>query len=612
MVRGRRGAGRRAVGRAVVAGALLAGGFVAVGAQPAAAEATVLAPVLSTAWTDSAAPTHSFGTVPDTGLPLGTSLDAAGVKHTSRVYVTFDLTPFAGRDVLSATTVVKQVSVNDCAADQTMELRTTDPTPLAPTWQRPRKERGLAGSLTPGFCPQGFIFGPDITAAVTDALTAGRTSLPLVLRLPGRTEGDPAAGRTLVEFPGLSVRYNSRPAVPVPLKTGRVDCTVGSAPLVNDRSPVLSATVQDDDNDFMNVTFAIWPTARPAERVEFPGVFAFNGSPARLFLPSSVVLADATEYSWAAKAADALTSSAFSAPCRFLTDFTAPAAPTVTSTAFPAGGTGQVGTPGDITFTATDADVTGFSYFWAFGTSVPAFGLPRGTTFLPVGPGGTATISAVPPSAGPVRLEVTAVDRAGNLSATTTHEFFQPSSAATLDTPTLFPLVGAPVTVTATPNPVSGRVVEWAFSLADGDPVLVPAAADGTATFTFVAPSFNAVVQARARSANGWISSPAQLNLFPDERPRVSSVQYPECCTPGGGPGVKGTFTFAPGIVDVVSYTWSVNGSAPVAVKPSKKTGTATVTFTPKTAGFYDMVVTSTTSTGTVSAQTDYFFVVAG
>jgi hypothetical protein len=70
--------------------------------------------------------------------------------------------------------------------------------------------------------------------------------------------------------------------------------------------------------------------------------------------------------------------------------------------------------------------------------------------------------------------------------------------------------------------------------------------------------------------------------------------------------GVPGTFTFAPKVKGITSYTYAFSDGAGGTVA-AKGNGTAQITWTPSQSGFYFLDVYGTTKDGI--QLTDYFYV---
>ncbi|MBM7861010.1 DNRLRE domain-containing protein [Lentzea nigeriaca] len=91
--------------------------------------------------------------------------------------------------------------------------------------------------------------------------------------------------------------------------------------------------------------------------------------------------------------------------------------------------------------------------------------------------------------------------------------------------------------------------------------------------------------------------------------PQVISFDYPSGGAPHGAPGQEGTFTFRPtGSMAIAGYRWQLGGGPTSDVAG---TGKVAVKITPVTAGTQTLTVRTFTSTGAVSAPTNYVFEVA-
>lgn len=75
------------------------------------------------------------------------------------------------------------------------------------------------------------------------------------------------------------------------------------------------------------------------------------------------------------------------------------------------------------------------------------------------------------------------------------------------------------------------------------------------------------------------------------------------------GAGVPGTFTFAPKVKGVASYTYSFNWGPATTVKAGAQ-GVAQISWTPSQSGWYDPEVCATTKDGIQLAPYDYYFTV--
>jgi hypothetical protein len=159
-----------------------------------------------------------------------------------------------------------------------------------------------------------------------------------------------------------------------------------------------------------------------------------GGDPIQLNLPSSD-FHDSTSYSWRARATDGAGDfSDWSTGCHFVVDQTPPPNPGITSTDFPASGSGQTAPPirttGTFTFHANDAvpgDAVRFEYdldseLYSVNPSVPPGGLTAGSGWVPVNSDGTGTLT-VTPTSWSNWIDVRTVDRAGNRSQPVRYTF---------------------------------------------------------------------------------------------------------------------------------------------------------------------------------------------
>ena len=272
-------------------------------------------------------------------------------------------------------------------------------------------------------------------------------------------------------------------------------------------------------------------------------------------------------------------------------------------------------------------DVEGYEFAWqpslpVTGVDIGDHGIPQPRDpyddtafFVRAGTlGAPVALDLVPPGSGPVTLYVASLDRTHNRSATASYTFLLDSPAPTV-TPRSQPGFDQPVTFDLAPDPalqakspITGYTVK-----VDGTPtgqtLHVAADNDGTARARLtLAGVYGNDVTVTSLSANGWVSSPARYSVTFDTSPTVTSDAYPETES-SGGVGVPGTFTFAPKVKGVASYTYSINGADAVTVKAGRG-HRAHVQWTPTDSGYTYLVVLATTRDGIVLAQTDYWFLV--
>ncbi|MEU1520205.1 hypothetical protein ABZ490_50270 [Streptomyces sp. NPDC005811] len=384
-------------------------------------------------------------------------------------------------------------------------------------------------------------------------------------------------------------------------------------------------------NPLVGVRYQVWPVADPTQITTVTRDRVAPGFEAPATLPASA-LADGQTYAWQAQTVVGTAVSDWTAPCYVTADRTRPAnAPTVTSPNYPPDGWNKGGEPVEFTLGSGGVeDVEGFEFSWqqdlpVIGTNIGDHGIPQ-----PVDPyadtryfqradalGGSATLRLVPPTgSGPMTLWVRSLDRAHTGSAITSYRFYVSSTAPTVTPAVPQPEFGEPTTFTFRPDPelqAKSPVVGYSvrtMGVQDDKPFEVAAGADGTATVDLAVDGADGGnLQVTSRSANGWVSDAAWWSIGYDTTPTVSSDSYPENGS-GGGAGVPGTFTFAPKVKDVVSYTYTFNDGTPEVTVPADTDHTAGIDWTPASDGWYDLTVHATTRSGVQLAPYDYFFTV--
>lgn len=573
-----------------VLAALMTGAAVIASAPHAVAEQTpARAEVLPSSWaqTDSRTP-HAALTSGSTAR-IGAWRDSQGRRHLSKTYFTFDISGFAGKEIISAPVRLTETAANNCAVARSTELWTAQPTgPI--TWAaQPSELVELPGPNGAYPC-----VGADVTwdaaAAVRAALEQGASSLTLVARMSGVRQGIVAFGRVYQTGPAIHVEYNSPPGVPTDLRmTGANLPCDGSALLLGGLDIPVTAAISDPDGPSgLTARFAFWSTDDPDTRVEDVSTAgaAVHGST----FPRAL-LRDGAGYAWAVRAEDGRAVSAWSAPCEFRTDFTAPAAPTVASDVYPANpehpGTGGPGVPGEFTFNPNGSDdVVAYLY----GDYEP--------TRRVEAPSGAATVTLTPTTDGPHRLAVRAQDAAGNLSPVVHHDYWVRSSDTYPGVEAEPAELGAtfPVRLTAT----QPGAVSFHYQAQGGPETVIPVGADGTAEIQLRATdpsSYFLPLVVWTATADGTRSSVTDTSVFiyPSE-PYITA-------TPGWGPvGTEHEVLFEPAMSGVASYTYTLNGGAPVEVAADAD-GRALVVVRPTEPGTTTIRVTSASADGVRSAE---------
>ena len=560
---------------------------------------------ISYAYTDSAHPGKSYMN-PDshTDLPVGAIAADGG---TSRVYATFDLTPYVGKHVVVAHLFGDVNSAVDCTKTAAEVWQTATPGKSV-AWDKAPAEIAKIGSL-PLACGVDLT-QIDVTSAVVGALGNDHASLSIEIRVPDGHETDPAYAFTFYGDYGikLDVGGNTPPTTPTALKAGSNDCSISaSAPdHLNTLQPALEASTTDvDQNSQIKGDFAIWPVGHPDQRTTFSS--AFGPGPRIATTVPVGVLSDGGSYAWQVQADDGIGTSDWSQTCYFDADVTPPAAPGVNSPNYPAGDTlDPAGAPMTFYFTPSGADdVVKYGYGFA--------GDP-GNVFVSADADGAATVTLNPPNWGTINLTVASYDRAGNQSRPTTYRFFLQATGPIV-THDANAEVGAPFHFSMTPNPNAPQPVDsYQVRVNDGDWTTVTADANGNASSSYTpGQGMNLQIDIRSHSANGWLSDPNTINETVTVPPtQIASSDYPEYpAGPSGGVGITGTFTLTATLPNAASFTYEFDDGDVLTVD-ADATGHASITYTPDTAGLHILYALETTVDGTVSDAGSYEFLVNG
>ncbi|MGK5518425.1 Ig-like domain-containing protein [Micromonospora sp. URMC 107] len=574
-----------------LAALLAATSALVVTATPASAgESRFILPT-SASWTDARQPSTAAPEIDGT-VPVGT-WTSGDDKHTSRAYFTYDLSPFQGKRIIRALGLTEETAVNECAKPREIELWRTEVPTTALTWETSPAVREKIADVAPTAPCQGQLEVP-LTEAVRQAVEAGQTSITLMARIAGDHEEKLPYGRRIREL-GISIEANTPPDVPTSLAVNGLPCAdelhIGTA------TPYLAAKVTDADAAPSNAepvtaTFAWWPVADPTMRTEWTSPAKAAGS-SFSYTVAAGQMVDGT-YAFAVRATDrAGDTSTWSAECRFTVDTTSPAQPTVSSTDYPAddGWYGGPGIPGQFTFSAGgDTDTVQFRY--------SVSGQPS-TDVAADAPGGSATVTLTPDRDGPRTLTVEAIDLAGNRSPATSYVFLVRTTSPTITDADPTAGYGQPRTLTFTPR--MEDVVEYTYRLDDGPEQTVPATADGTATVTITPtkPGYN-TVYVRSRTAGDLPSGEGSYRFYLATKPTVSSVEYPINKFQGAVAGTPGTFVLQAGMPGVTEFVYSFDGR-PAETVAAGADGSASVGYTPTTAGIHRITVHTRTGDGIVS-----------
>lgn len=589
----------RALG-VLTTGAVLASGVALLSAQSASAAGSVTG-LYRASWshTDSRDVHKTFGGG-DTHVPVGTRRDADGKHHISKAYFTFDLSDFTDRQILDARVYGAEARTTECKRPLTTELWTV-PDATDPTWANPPAET----TKLPGPNSSGCVFQTvawDATEEVRAAVAEGRSSLSLALRVTEELQGDLTSGRYYKNNLLISIRHNSRPATPTVLRTNSLACQ--DTPRWNtDRDVTLSASVQDPDRDQLTVDFQLWQVDRPDDVTEVSAT-STSGSRPGWRIPADLMQHDQT-YAWRVRASDAHFTSEWSDECRFTNDFVSPSVPLVSSADYPDDGEWHdgAGLPGEFTFDANGVeDVVAFRY--------SPNSLDGSFTEVEAdAPGGMATVTYTPEKSGPNRLAVRSVDRAGRLSGVVYYEFNVAQTEPGVEG-SEFGYVGQEFEYTFFPG--MPDVVSYTYTFQDGPETTVAAGEDGNASITVRPTRTGGQLKVWSTTGDGRRSGTTTLSPQILDEPEVSSTDYPQN-QPAGGVGVPGTFTFTTYRHDVIGYSYCISGpeSEQCDEASAGPDGTAEISFTPSTIGYYTISV-YVRGEESNSDPTSYYFEVAG
>ncbi|WP_155369275.1 hypothetical protein [Catellatospora vulcania] len=587
-------------------------------------------------YTDSAKKNAAYDAEEQVNLPIGAWTGENGKIHKSRVYATFELDPFHGKRILSGTVAVRERDVVDCSK-RAIEIWQTKTVTKTPSWHKaPQAVSKLDEILTNEYCPANITF--DVSGAVQQAIAQGQSRITFEIRVPEQYEGDVSYGRKLYWYTsvGLHVQYNSVPELrDQHMYNGGRPCVEAQPyPHLGYFGNSLQALAVDGDEwDGTNLDydFALWPQDDPAARTEFASPFSVPDRVATGTVPEGV-LTDGRTYAWQYRVGDGADTTAWSRTCYFVYDRTAPAAPAVTSSNYPAADSGEatpLGVPGEFTFSGGgNADVAGFEYAWEMlgvpgcsyggdvGQLVCADPLEGPNVVRADVPGGSATVRLSPPQSTYNTLRVRSLDAAGNRSGEVSYEIFAPWQGD----PVISVVGAAPqwneqVTLRfAAAAEISGTT-EFEYRVDFGEPRTVAAGPDGTATIRFLASNeYGHNVTVRSHSANGWVSPETRWDLSFFPWPGVAADVY-DVWEPKGGVGVPGTFTFTRPVgaewVGLSGYEYSFDGVDFTFVAAGAD-GRASVTWAPQSSGYFNLEVYAVRADGTRGDYSGYHsFIVA-
>ncbi|HEX8306066.1 MAG TPA: hypothetical protein VF612_14410 [Jatrophihabitans sp.] len=417
------------------------------------------------------------------------------------------------------------------------------------------------------------------------------------------------------------------------LTNGGRPCSATTPPVVlGGFASYLQAAGSDDTYTYsgFDYTFTIWPVADPAAARSVIDHAYDSGEIATARLPADV-LTDGGSYAWRVQLTTSNGTSPWSPVCTFRYDYTAPAAPSISSANYPPfpGALGPVGQFAQFTFDAGgDLDTAGFAYSWNVEPGVS--GCVWGSVFEPLAcpdflsgpdtvrlasPGGTATVTLNPVSHGPQTLLVAALDAAGNRSELVRYETYVPYSGPTVTQADSRPICGNIARVIFSPHPGLTPVSSYTYAFGQGPAVTVPADADGTAQVSIKENQESGNLAVTSIGANGFRSSTANHWLNVNPQVSVYSNVYTNYGQPVGGVGVTGKFTFQPPFSESgppAAFSYRFPNGPTRTVAATDEFGSATVQWAPTRAGQQTLTVQSINADGSPGAcTTSYTFTVA-
>lgn len=552
-------------------------------AGPAQAETYGNVPLSAWSYTDKAQPSTPN---PD---PSGDFLIGNSQGHTGRAYFTFDLTPLKGQVLHRVTFYTSERTVDDCSRVAPIEVWRTRPVTSATTWQHPPRELELLAARSAGsgvICP-GAGLAIDMIPAIQAAFARGEKTLSIGVRLSAAGESDLKAGRTMTQA-RMSYAANHAPKVGG-LKLKYPDAGCGRL----ERHPTagswiqLQATVTDaDPNDDPRIAYAFWPVDRPDQRKESWSPLIDLGG-----------LADGTVVAWTAQGRDYEDAGPWGRTCYFTVDTTAPATkPIVSSKMYPSEdypGTGGPGVPGTFVFDAAgDVEIVGFDWNPMDGSL-----LQRVTAKHP---GGRAKVTITPRLRGRGRLQVAALDAAGNRGPWVEYRYEVRDTAPFAE----IEVNGVGLTSHIKLSSRAAEVTSFGYAVDGGPETRVPAVdRKGEGDLVFQSTGYKNVLS-RAYAGKKMIGSETD-QVYVTDAPKVTSAEFDWPNSPAEG--TPGSFTFTPRTTGVVSYLYDFGDGNQRSVDAGPD-GKAVLAWTPDKSGHFTITVSSVDASGNRSLPTQKSF----
>ncbi|MFE9256305.1 FG-GAP-like repeat-containing protein [Streptomyces sp. NPDC006879] len=368
-------------------------------------------------------PTTSYYNKSDNVARVGYESDTGG---TWRSLFTMDTRNLHGKTITKSTFRIKNTHSWSCTK-KPVELWAVNPISSSTTWNNQPTWASRLATVTDakgwsGSCPAGNLEFPVRDNAIKAAERKWNT-MTLGLRA---NESDTFGWKKFdAKTAVLSTEYNTPPAAPTGYGTNPVtECNASPYSAVGNTDVDLYAKVSDPDGDAVKARFIMWPTGGSGNVFD-KTVSVSSGSVARVTVPKST-FKDRVSYSWQVQASDGKVSTAWTPnpPCRFTVYLDRPSTPpTISSTEFPSGDAGwptdtsPVRTKGTFLIGPGEAkDISSYEYWSSLDQTV--------RTLTPATVGSSASVTLTPAKAGPHRLYVRGLDRAGNRSDARTYLFY--------------------------------------------------------------------------------------------------------------------------------------------------------------------------------------------
>lgn len=561
--------------------------LVGLSAGPAQAETYDHVPLTAWSYTDKAQPSTP-NPDPSGDFLIGSSNDAAGLKHTGRAYFTFDLTPLKGQVLHRVTFYTDEQTVNDCSQVAPIEVWRTKSVSSTTTWQHPPKELELLAERSYGkgvICPGAYL-GVDMIPAIQAAFARGEKTLSIEVRIRVADEGDRRVGRTMSQA-RMSYAVNHAPKVSG-LKLAYPDGRCGTLekhPSAGTWNRVQATVTDADPDDRPWIVYAFWPVDHPDQRKESSSSLDLSG------------LEDGTVVAWTAQGRDYDDAGPWGRTCYFTVDTAAPATkPIVSSKTYPSEdypGTGGPGVPGTFVFDAAgDLETVGFDWSPMDGSLVQPVTANH--------PGGRAKVTITPRTWGSGRLEVAARDAAGNRGPWVEYRYQVRNTAPFAEVE----MNGVGLTSHIKLSSNLAEVSAFGYAVDGGPETRVPAV-DGKARgdLVFDSTGYKNVVS-RAYAGKKMIGSETD-QVFVTDAPRVVSDEFNWPNSPVEG--VPGSFTFTPRTTGVVSYLYQFDDGSERSIDAGLD-GKATLTWTPDRSGYFTITVSSVDGSGNRSLPAQQSF----